>query len=385
MKSNKWAHFFGMAAIVGVGYAGTFAVKATEPESEKKEVVDTRPTIAIQSAQSQEYRVELTGYGEVVPVESTNLAAQVTGEVVEWSENFVTGGLVSRGEVLFSIEKDQYEAALLQAQANLLRAEASLTEEQARATVAKKEARRLTQDKVTDLYLRKPQVMSAQAAVKSAQSALKLAQRDLDNCTVVAPFDAVVVSRSLGMGQMVMQGAAVAQLNNIERADVIFPVANFDRPFLPETLANASADVALSSDASVSRKGFIKRDLGVVQSGTRMLRLVAEVVDPYGLNSNKKPLHFGSFVKVKYNGKRLNDIYRLPQEMVVDGKVWIVEDGKIFAREVTVLREENQYFLIEAGLNNGEQLATSVPDYPQNGMEIVVAEAVTNVSMTSGE
>ena len=33
--------FFGMAAIVGVGYAGTFAVKATEPEAEKKEVVDT--------------------------------------------------------------------------------------------------------------------------------------------------------------------------------------------------------------------------------------------------------------------------------------------------------------------------------------------------------
>ena len=33
----------------------------------------------------------------------------------------------------------------------------------------------------TDLFLRKPQVLSAQAAVKSAQAALKRAQRDLDN------------------------------------------------------------------------------------------------------------------------------------------------------------------------------------------------------------
>eukprot|EP00581_Thalassiosira_minuscula_P037650 CAMPEP_0184456798 /NCGR_PEP_ID=MMETSP0740-20130409/28016_1 /TAXON_ID=385413 /ORGANISM="Thalassiosira miniscula, Strain CCMP1093" /LENGTH=51 /DNA_ID=CAMNT_0026829027 /DNA_START=18 /DNA_END=169 /DNA_ORIENTATION=+ len=50
------------------------------------------------------------------------LSAQVSGEVVSWNPKFVAGGLVKRGEVLFSVEKDTYEAALWQAEAELSQA-----------------------------------------------------------------------------------------------------------------------------------------------------------------------------------------------------------------------------------------------------------------------
>ncbi|MCV5991447.1 hypothetical protein OFO94_35840, partial [Escherichia coli] len=81
-------------------------------------------------------------------------------------------------------ESDNYEAAVLQAEAGLASARASLIEEQAKAEVAKRQAKKLSDKQVTDLYLRKPQVLSAQAQVKSAQAALKRANRDLENCRV---------------------------------------------------------------------------------------------------------------------------------------------------------------------------------------------------------
>ena len=176
--------------VILFGWLTMMAIAATGDDEEKNDPVDTRPTVRVESLSAQDYQVVITSYGEVAPLERTGLAAQVSGEVVSWHESFVPGGLIERGEVLFTIEKDSYEAALQQAQANLAQAESLLIEEQARADVAKDEARRAPKAKVTDLYLRKPQLMSAKASVQSAQAQVKIAARDLANCEVRAPYDA---------------------------------------------------------------------------------------------------------------------------------------------------------------------------------------------------
>ena len=198
MKEHKWKKRLFPLLALGLGIAGFMAFSASAQKAEEEQTVDTRPTVSVEALSAQDYQVVITGYGEVAPLETTSLAAQVSGEVVSWHPNFVPGGMIKRGEVMFSIEKDSYEAALYQAEANLSQAKAQLIEEQARADVAKDEAKRLPQTKVTDLYLRKPQLLSAEANLKSAMAQLKLAKRDLANCEVVAPYDALIVSRNLG-------------------------------------------------------------------------------------------------------------------------------------------------------------------------------------------
>jgi len=233
MQGNvlRWAFPF---VALALGVAGFVAINAIAKESDKKEVIDTRPTVQVEAVSANNHQVIINSYGEVQPLENTQLSAQVSGEVVSWHPSVVAGGIVGRGETLFTIEKDNYEAAVLQAEAELARAQAMLIEEQAQAKVAEDEAKRFPNKARTDLFLRKPQVLSAQAAVKSAQAALKRAQRDLDNCEVSAPYDALVVSRNVGVGQFVTMGAQVAELNNIETAEVIIPIAGFDSVFLPE-------------------------------------------------------------------------------------------------------------------------------------------------------
>ncbi|MEC8224519.1 MAG: HlyD family efflux transporter periplasmic adaptor subunit, partial [Pseudomonadota bacterium] len=236
----KWILPF-VALIVGV--AGFMAINAIAQEPKDKDVVDVRPLVQVEPVASDDHQVIINSYGEVKPLESTLLASQVAGEVTSWHPNFVAGGIVARGEVLFTIEKDNYEAAVLQAEASLASAQAALIEEQAQAKVAEDEARRYPERERTDLFLRKPQVLSAQAAVKSAQAALKRAERDLARCEVKAPYDALVISREIGVGQYINVGSQVAEINNIESAEIIVPIAGFDSVFLPKRLKGVKATI----------------------------------------------------------------------------------------------------------------------------------------------
>ncbi|EOK5707566.1 efflux RND transporter periplasmic adaptor subunit [Vibrio parahaemolyticus] len=361
--------------VVGGSYAGYAAIAATAPEKESTKETITEPTVRASSLFPTDHKVVITSHGELVPFEKIHLSAQVSGEVISWHPNFVTGGIVKRGEVLFTIESDNYEAAVLQAEAGLASARASLIEEQAKAEVAKRQAKKLSDKQVTDLYLRKPQVLSAQAQVKSAQAALKRANRDLENCRVVAPYDALVVERDVGVGQFVTSGSRVATLNNIEVAEVHVPIAGFDSAFLPESIKELTATVTQQGILSTTREGKVVRDLGMIDSATRMINMVIQVEDPYGIDNQQPPIKFGSYVEVSFTGKELKHIYRLPQELVKNRTVWVVNDeNQLQPRTVTVLRAEGEFMLVGEGLEQSDQLVLTLPEYPQKGMAVQIAK-----------
>ncbi|ALQ06669.1 hypothetical protein D172_000575 [Pseudoalteromonas sp. Bsw20308] len=373
MRSNSLRWVFPFVALA-LGIVGFMAINAIAKESEKKEVIDARPTVQVEPVAANDHQVIINSYGEVKPLENTQLSAQVSGEVLSWHPNFVAGGVVARGETLFTIEKDNYEAAVLVAEAELARAQAGLIEEQAQAQVAEDEAKRFPSKARTDLFLRKPQVLSAQASVKSAQAALKRAQRDLDNCDVTAPYDALVISRNIGVGQFVTMGSQVAELNNIETAEVIIPIAGFDSVFLPERIKGITATIIQKGLNSFTREGVIDRDLGIVDNATRMSSLVVRIEDPYGLKNKQPAIKFGSYVQINFAGAMLNNIYRLPQELVNNKTVWIVnEEQQLEPRKVTVIREEGEYFYISDGLQADDKLVITLPEYPQKGMAVKIA------------
>lgn len=359
---------------LGAAYAGYSAIASSAPEPLESKPPKAPPVVTVSKIQSSDHKVVITSHGELRPVEVTQLSAQVSGEVTSWHPNFVVGGIVKRGEVLFSIESDNYQAAVLQAEAQLASAQAALIEEKAKAEVAKRQAKSLPEKQVTDLYLRKPQLLSASAQVKSAQAELKRAKRDLENCQVIAPYDALVVSRDIGVGQFVAAGAHVATLNNVEAGEVHIPIAGFDSAFLPQDYAGTAAQVIQRGIENTTREGVIDRDLGVVDSSTRMINMVVRVENPYAIDSDKPAIKFGSYVEVKFAGKELEHIYRLPQELVNNRQVWVVnEENQLEPRTVNVLRAEKEFMLINQGLNDDDMLVLTVPEYPQKGLQVEVA------------
>ena len=371
-RSLKWLVPIFIVGLAAVGYG---VVEKTKPEIEPQKSLETIVTVKTQVLEPKSHKVLISSFGEVVPLERTALATQVSGEVVSWHPSFVAGGVVKRGEVLFTIEKDNYEAAVLQAEAELAQSQAALIEERAKAKVAQQQAKNIANTQVSDLYLRIPQVLSAEARVKSAQAGLKRAKRDLANCDIESPYDALVVSRNIGVGQYITAGTQVAEINNIETAEIMVPIAGFDAPFLPKNIIGTKANIIAKGRLETTREGQVMRDLGVVDSATRMVNMVIRVEDPYGLKSQLSPLPFGSYVEVRFFGKTVADLYAIPQELVSDDRVWLVDpDDRLIPKPVHVLREEKSSFYIDSGLNKGDVLVLTVPEFPQIGMQVIRAD-----------
>lgn len=360
--------------VLSVGIIGV--IHATAEEAEEKIPVDARPTVSIESLIAIDHQVEITSFGELIPLESTELSAQVSGEVLSWNTNFIAGGVVERGEILFSIEADAYEAAVLQSEAQISLAQATLTEELARQQVAEREARNLPKAQVSDLYLRKPQVLSAKAQLKSAEASLRIANRNLAKTKVRAPYDALIVSRNIGTGQFVTAGTRVAQINNIETAEITIPIAGFDSQFVQDSLADTVANVSTQSRTNnIVRKGMVHRNLGIVDQSTRMQHLVVRIEDPYGLESNLPSIKFGTYVEVTFPGKALKNVFKVPQSLVNNRKIWLVNDeDKLESHAVEVIREEGSYFFISSGISERDRLVKNLPEYPQNGMDVKILE-----------
>jgi len=364
-------------AIIVLGIGAMKTVTALGDTTEENESVDTRPSVQVTQIKPESFAINIEAFGELAPLESTRLAAQVSGEVVEWNPKFVAGGIVKRGETLFSIEKDAYTAALLQAESALANAQAALIEEKALANVAEREAATLPNSRVTDLYLRKPQILSAEAAVKAAQAQMKIAKRDLDNTEVVAPYDALIVSRSIGKGDFLTVGTTAATLYNVEVGEVTFPLARFDQAFLPEALDGIDATVSLLNGTSdeIKRTATIVRDSGIYDSATRMTHLVARINDPYGLTTQQPVLRFGAYTKVSFTGKTIDNVYRIPQELITRRQLWILDDAdKLVAKPVEVVREVGSEFLIRVDIAADDRIVMTLPEYPQNGMAVKVIE-----------
>ena len=105
-----------------------------------------------------------------------------------------------------------------------------------------------------------------------------------------------------------------------------------------------------------------------------MSSLVVRIEDPYGLTNQQPAIKFGTYVQVNFAGTMLNNIYRLPQELVNNQTVWIVNDEQqLEPRKVKVIREEGEYFYISDGLQANDKLVTTLPEYPQKGMAVKIA------------
>jgi len=362
-----------LIAMLVVGFGVMGLIHAVAEETAEKKPVDGRPIISVESLVAIDHQVEITSFGELIPLESTELSAQVSGEVLSWNKNFVAGGVVKRDDVLFTIQADTYEAAVLQAEAQIFLAQATLIEELARQQVAKREARNLPESQVSDLYLRKPQVISAQAQLKSAEASLRIANTNLAKTQVRAPYDALVISRNVGTGQFVSVGTKVAHINNIETAEIIIPIAGFDSDFLLDSLQNITASISTQGRTKTVREGMVHRNIGVVDQNTRMQHLVVRVEDPYGIENNLPSIKFGTFVEVKFAGKELKNVFKLPQSLVNKRKVWLVDnDNLLESHDVEVVREEGTFFFISSGINELDRLVKNLPEYPQNGMQVKI-------------
>jgi len=363
--------------ILALAVASTAGIMSMKKPPEEKEKVDTTPIVAVEQISVQPMTLHVDSYGVVKPKYETELVAQVSGQILELSDTFVRGGFVKEGQLLARIDPNDYEAALIDAEANLASAKASLEQERAQGKVAEQEWKRITNASPTELSLRKPQLAQELARVKAAQASVLRAKRNLERTEIRAPYDAMIESRNIGLGSFVAMGSNLGKLLGTDIAEVRLPVADNQLQFLVAQGKQAKVNlVGTFAGNKTVWSANISRSEGVVDNKSRMSYLVAEVKDPYYLNTPNDastPLRFGAYVNAEIIGQQLAGATSIPRYLISEGRVATLNsDLKLEFVNVEIARSEGKNVIVTGGLESGDQIITSALDYPVDGMQLAL-------------
>ncbi len=357
----------------------------TRPEPKKETRTVTGTLVRILPLRSEVIDLTIQGTGTVEAAREVSLIPQVSGRVTYVSPNLAAGGFFEKNEIIFSIEDTDYRLALEREKAAKIKAEYELATMKSQAQVARDEWERLNSGRETPpnpLVLYEPQLRSARAALDAATAAVEQAQIDLERTTVRAPFRARVRSEDIDIGQYVRNGESVAVLAGTDIAEIIVPLALEDVSWLdipkPGEVRKGSPATVRVNIRGKTREwtGHIVRSTGEVDPDTRMMQVIIEVSDPYGLKEQKTreypPLAFGTFVEVLMRGKTLSDVFVIPRTAFRDNStVWLMDsDTMLRIRKVVALRMEKERVIVSEGLEEGDQLILTNITGAANGMKL---------------
>lgn len=298
----RWGQLI-MAAGVALAIAGC----------EKAKVAEVPFEVTVAPATNGSVVAATKIIGQAKAYDSVNLEARVKGFLTK--RLFREGQLVKKNDLLFEIEKDQYQADVESAQGQLLKAQAALKnaeiEFNRQAKLLKENA--TSQRNYDDVLCKK---MEAQAGVMQAEAQLQNAKINLSYTDVRSPFDGRVGLATYSVGNVVGPGseklANVVSLNPIR---ILFNVSEVD--VLNMRLQELNKDFTPPQDLIVRlefQNGVMYKRTGVISFCNNKINESTGTLLVEALFENPEMILFpGMYVKVIIEEKKKVDALLIPQ------------------------------------------------------------------------
>lgn len=320
-------------------------------------------SVTVAPAVVGEYTLTTRLPGRIKASTVAEVRPQVSGIIGE--ELFVEGSWVEAGQPLYQIDDSTYAATVAAAKAAVAQAKANYDLEVLDANRAEELLASRTGSEVN----RDTAVASrdaAAAALQAAQAQLTSAEIDLKRTTIRAPVSGVIGLSRTDTGSLVQaqQAAALVTIRTLDpvHVDVTQSVSDLMRWTTPgdarDLLHSAEATLILPNDLTYERKGMLKAAEPQVEPTTGMVTLRVSFANPDYV------LLPGLYVEVVLPQATEKNAILVPQMSVMrdlhgGATVWVVEDGKIAVRPVTVLGASGSDWIVTSGLKDGDQIVTS--------------------------
>lgn len=333
--SQAIVFFIAVIFLVGLIFyiQGAIKAQASLPAPQKQEV-NTHPQVSVISVSPGSYSARITGFGSVSPHFELTQTARVAGQVKTLSLTFEIGKRIKKGELIAQLDDTEYKEALALTRKDLSDAKLSLLEEQRQALQAKTEwqSSGMTGEPASELVLRGPKVAGAKAAVTAAKAAVETARANLSYTRITAPFDSLVVERSVALGSFVQAGSTIATLYSTDRAEITVSLSALQWSGLPDPdkLDNTNWPVTLVH-AQTGQKwfGYILRACFNVDEKSRQRSLIIALDKPLDAPS---PLLFNTFVQARIQGRNMDNLWELPDSAFSQkGDIWYVTKDNTLA------------------------------------------------------
>jgi HlyD family secretion protein len=380
------AIFFGVLVILAGLSGGIYAFWNRKPVVEV--TVVQKPT----GSGGREALLNASGY--VTPRRRATIAAKITGRVT--GVFFDEGTHVREGQLLATLDDSDVQKALSSAKADRDSSQAAIADLQVQLRNAQIELRRAdqlqkagvqTQEQLDNARTTADSLVAkidlAKAQVAASQARIQEAQQAVDNCTIRAPFDGIVVSKDAQVGEMVSPISAgggftrtgistIVDMNSNEiEVDVNESYIARVHDGQPVTaILDAYPDWEIPSKVRTiiptadRQKATVKVRISFLKLDPRILPDMGIKVTFLGAEPEKKPGGQPAIAGI------------LPQSAVHDdsGKkvVFLVKDDRLERRAVTLGGNRGTDTEIIAGLTAGDMVVVKGPPDLHDGQTVEV-------------
>ena len=314
--------------------------------------------VTVATVSQESMPIVLHAIGNVEAFRTVSIKAQVSAELMEI--HIREGQDVKKGDLLFTLDKRPFEAALQQAQANLVK-------DKAQAEIARVQAQRyakLFQEGVApkEQYDQlKATADASDAAVIGDEAAVQYSRLQLQYCSIYSPIDGRTGALMLHTGNLT-KANDVPILLVINQVNPIFVDFSIPEQYLAQVKQYMAAkkltvQALLPGDAQHPESGSLSFIDNSVDATTGTIKLKGTFENP------GRRLWPGQFVDAVLRLAEQENAIVVPSQAVQTGQegqyVFVVKQGNTAeSRKVVVTRSLDGRSVISKGLQPGETIIT---------------------------
>ncbi len=363
-----------------------------------------KPVVEVATARGAGQKVTalLNASGYVTPRRRATVAAKITGQVTSVMAD--EGVHVKAGQVLATLddsdarrrfesakaERDATAASIADLKVNLADAERELKRAQELQASGIQSMQALDRARTTVESLQ-ARIALAGEQVRAAEARITVAQQDLDNCVVRAPFEGLVVSKDAQLGEMVSPITAgggftrtgIATLVDMQSLEIEVDV---NESFIARVKAGQSVTATLDAYPNWAIPARVRtviptadRQKATVKVRVSFLKLDPRILPDMGVKVaflEDQPALPRSGT-VPRSGKTAAQAL-IPSEAVrrENGApvVYLVRDGRLERRAVSLGRQHGTDVEVMAGLTEGDQVLLRGPQELRDGQLVTIKQ-----------
>ena len=314
------------------------------------------PVMATTVAQ-KDVPLQVKAIGTVEAYSTVAVRSNVTGEITD--VHFTEGQDVKKGQLIFTIDRRPFEAALNQAQANLARdiAQANNAQTQAERYTHLVQQGVVSRDQA-DSY--RTAAETARAVVEADKAAVERAQVELSYCSIFAPINGRTGNLMIHQGNLVKANdtPVMVSINQVAPIYVTFAIPEQNLADVKKYMAAGKLKVAavIPNDARPA-EGQLSFVDNTVDTATGTIKLKGTFAN------DDRRLWPGQFVDAVLTLTTQPNALVVPSQAVQTGQqgqfVFVIKpDLTVESRPVTVGRSVENQSIILAGLQAGERVVT---------------------------
>jgi len=395
------------------------------PGAPRDQAEDGPLPVRVITLQATEVVPRYVGHGRVRPRQSWQAVAQVPGAVRWRHPELQPGARFGAGERLLTIDPDDYQAAVAQAQSRVRSAEAALQELAARSadlersleierrslTIAEADfvrnaelaaqghisrvrlgqeeqallrQRQTVQNLTAQMHLLPAQRQAAEARLEETRAALTRAERDLERTVIVMPFDGRIDSVNVEQNQFVPLGQPMLRAETTGEMEVVAEVSYELLLARFPSIMNQQRLTAIGERMPAEvRDGGGRRWPGRVvriDPGLARENRSAHVYVAVEGRDDTSPPAANLYLDVEIEGPSLADRLVIPRLAWRQGEVLVATpEDTLERRPVKIEFAQQDVMVIRSGLAPGERVIVTNVLYPADGMPVDPRPAPSDV------